>query len=148
MTVIQRSISEPIRTGLDWHSTWQSYDKGLIKCWEAGRLAAENNPELAAAAKADELPITGWKGGVSRTLKKLDKFGALQYLAHWQGMRGDDLYINQEAEVIHTCSRTGMRVTFTADIAKLAEQGTDDTAEEREGNGGSSRGVQEQPLFP
>lgn len=63
-----------------------------------------------------------WKGGVSRALKKKDKFGALQYLAQWQGLRGEDLSIDLEAEVILICSATDMVVTFTPDLTKLADQ--------------------------
>jgi hypothetical protein len=147
MTAIRRSIDTPIRTGLDWHATWEGEDKGLIKCWEVGRQLAKSKPELAEAAGRDELPATNWKGGVSRTLKKLEKYGALQYLAQWQGLRGEDLAIDPAAEVTITCSKTGMVVTFTPDISKLLDQTTEDTAEGDAQDGRSASGVSEQSLF-
>jgi len=121
-TLVQRSISEPIRASQEWSATWNGPDRGLIKCWETGRTLITQSPELAARCKAEELPPMHWKGGVSRALKKKDKFGALQYLAQWQGLRGEDLNINLEAEVTLTCSATGMIVTFTPDLTKLADQ--------------------------
>jgi hypothetical protein len=32
--------------------------------------------------------------GVSRSLKKLEKYGSLKYLAQWQGLRGEDLDVD------------------------------------------------------
>lgn len=122
---IHRPISEPIRTGLDWSVTWQGHDHGLIKCWEMGRTLALQDSELAERCKAGELPPLHWKGGVARALKKKDKFGALNYLAQWQGLRGDDLAVDPESEVTLTCSATGMTVTFTSDLSKLANQQSD-----------------------
>jgi hypothetical protein len=63
-----------------------------------------------------------WKGGVSRALKKKEKFGSLKYLAQWQGLRGESLYIDLEAELTMTCTTTGMVITFTPDLTKLADQ--------------------------
>jgi hypothetical protein len=47
------------------------------------------------------------------------KFGSLQYLATWQGLRQLDLHVELENEVAITCSRTGVVVTFTPDLKKL-----------------------------
>ncbi|MCJ8168655.1 hypothetical protein [Atopomonas sediminilitoris] len=146
MPLITRPISAPCRAESDWQSTWQAEDEGLIKCWEVGRQLAESTPELAAAALRDELPVLGWKGGVSRALKKLDKPGSLQYLAQWQGLRGEDLNIDTSHEVTLTCSRTGMRITFTSDINKLLDQTTEEPTE-GEDDGRPASGVREQPLF-
>ena len=74
---VTRSIHTPIRPTLSWHETWEGPDRGLIKCWEVGRRLAADNPALADLCKAGELPVSGWKGGVSRTLKKLTRFGSL-----------------------------------------------------------------------
>jgi hypothetical protein len=87
-----------------------------------GRTLSKDNPELAERCIAGELPPLHWKGGVARALKKKEKYGALQYLAQWQGLRGQNLDIDLDAEVILACSATGMIVTFTADLAKLADQ--------------------------
>lgn len=125
MPVINIPISTPIRQNISWVKTWQDADQGLIKCWETGRKLAELNCGLASQCKAGALPVLNWKGGVSRALKKKEKFGALQYLAQWQGLRGEDLLIDLSLELSLTCSATGMLVTFTADLNKLGveEQG-------------------------
>ncbi len=101
---------------------WEGSDKGLIKCWEVGQEFAAKQPELAQACLAGELPPLGWKGGVSRSLKKLEKFGSLNYLAQWQGLRSESLDIDPTLETALTCSRTQMIVTFTPDKAKYFNQ--------------------------
>lgn len=137
----QRSIQEPIRTGLDWHQTWTEADKGLIKSWEIGRQRAELEPALAEACRDGALPPLGWKGGSDRQLKKLEKFGGLHYLAEWQGLRGEDLDIDQAEEPTITCTKTGMIVTFTSNTAKLAIASQETTD-------GPTQGVSQQPLVP
>lgn len=119
---IQRSIDTPLRSGLIREKLWEADDKGLIKCWEIGRQRAARFPELAQQCRADELPVLGWKGGVSRSLKKLEKYGSLKYLAQWQGLRGEDLDVDLNEERALTCSRTRMVVTFTPDRAKYFNQ--------------------------
>ncbi|HFX1506476.1 TPA: hypothetical protein ACV474_005755 [Pseudomonas aeruginosa] len=119
-TRVYRDLDEPLRTGLSHSELWQSYDKGLIISWEVGRALAEANPEIAEQCLQGELPVLGWKGGCSRRLLKIEKFGSLLYLAQWQGIRGESLDIDQELETTITCSKTGMIVTFTPDQAKYA----------------------------
>ena len=119
---IQRSIDAPLRTGLNREQVWEDQDKGLIKCWEVGRQRAARFPELANQCLAGELPVLGWKGGVSRSLKKLEKYGSLKYLAQWQGLRGEDLSIDLTEERELTCSRTAMVVTFTPERSKYFNQ--------------------------
>lgn len=121
-TRVYRHIDEPLRTGLNQSETWESYDKGLIKCWEVGRTLAQTDPELAEQCLQGELPVLGWKGGCSRRLAKLEKFGTLSYLAKWQGMRGESLDIDLTLEKTIICSKTGMIVTFTPDQAKYINQ--------------------------
>ena len=60
----------------------------------------------------------GWKGGVDKKTKKKEKYGTLFYLAQWQGLRGEvlDIDLSQETELI--CSKTGMKVIYTADVKK------------------------------
>jgi hypothetical protein len=120
--IVQRKITETLRTDLDHLELWSASDKGLIKCWEVGRKRAEAEPELAAQCQNGELPVLGWKGGVSRQLLKLEKFGSLKYLAQWQGLRGEDLNIDLTAEKELTCTKTTMIVTFTPDHTKYASQ--------------------------
>ena len=116
-----RSISEPIRKQLTWDERWDRDDKGLIACWERGRVMSKEVPPLASLAGNGELVILPWKGGVEKSLKNRKKFGALQYLAMWQGLRGENLDINLTIDVVVICSRTKMEVTFTHDLSKLAE---------------------------
>lgn len=120
--LIQRSFSEPERQGMDWDIIWRSEDRGLIKSWEIGRKLAKLKPNLAAAALANELPPLNWKGGVSKQLIKREKFGSLRYLAQWQGLRGEDLVVDLDAEFTFICAKTQMQVTFTGDAGKFANQ--------------------------
>jgi hypothetical protein len=119
---IHRSINSPLRSGLNRDQLWEGPDKGLIKCWEIGRQRAVRFPNLAHRSLAGELPVLGWKGGVSRSLKKLEKYGSLKYLAQWQGLRGEDLDVDLAEERALECSRTGMLVTFTPDRSKYFNQ--------------------------
>jgi len=112
------------RSGLTWEQTWRADDQGLIKCWENGRALSATCPDLAEAARRDELPTLDWKGGVSGTPKMKKKFGSLRYLATWQGLRGEDLRIDTTQEVSLMCTRTSVLVTFTADLAKLDSDST------------------------
>ncbi|WDH25064.1 hypothetical protein [Pseudomonas chlororaphis] len=120
--VVMRSSARPEREGLNWSEIWEGPDLGLIKAWEVGRAIAVQRPRLAAQALAGELPPLNWKGGVERALIKREKFGSLRYLAQWQGLRGEDLIVDLDAEVTLTCTRTEMIVTFTSDTRKLANQ--------------------------
>lgn len=122
---IQCSIKAPPRSGLTRDQLWEAEDKGLIKCWEVGRERAAKFPVLSNRCLAGELPVLGWKGGVSRSLKKRDKFGSLKYLAQWQGLRGEDLDIDLTQERVMTCSRTKMVVTFTPDRSKYFNQASE-----------------------
>ncbi len=114
---IRRSREKPVRKGASWDERWRGEDGGLITCWEVGRELATKEPDLAKRARNGELPILGWKGGVERKLT-IRKYGTLNYLAQWQGIRGDDLDIDRDREYELTCTRTGMVVTFTADSSK------------------------------
>lgn len=129
-TVIRRSASEPLRSGLAWEEIWRGKDCGLIQCWENGRTSAARNPELVAAARRGELPTLDWKGGITGQPKMKRKHGSLAYLATWQGLRGEDLHIDISAEVSVVCARTGIKVVFTPDLSKLdvdaSEEGSKD----------------------
>ncbi|NIA18614.1 MAG: hypothetical protein GWO85_00790 [Simkaniaceae bacterium] len=108
---IYRSHKVPIRDNLSWVERWEGQDKGLITCWEVGRELSENNPDLAVRVKSGELPPLGWRGGVEKKTEA-KKYGCLNYLAKWQGLRGEDLNIDLEKECELTCSKTGMKVNF------------------------------------
>lgn len=119
-THIYRSNKEPKRLGLTFEEKWRRSDKGLITCWEVGQVKRATNPDLAEKAQNGELPVLGWQGGVERALIKNEKYGTLNYLAQWQGLRGDDLDIDVEVDRELTCTRTGMKVIFTADSSKYS----------------------------
>ena len=118
---IFRSHDEPIRQDLTWDEKWKAADSGLIVCWEIGRQLSMSDPRLAERAKKGELPVSAWKGGVEKKLKAKTKYGSLNYLAEWQGLRGEDLNIDIDKEVAIVCSRTGQSVIFTPDQSKYAE---------------------------
>ncbi len=109
---IFREISEPIRTELSHDELWRGVDHGLITCWEVGRRIRENNAGMRLQCESGELPVLGWKGGVNSSEKKIKKNGSLNYLAQWQGIRGENLFIDTSVEKIILCSRTGSSVVF------------------------------------
>jgi hypothetical protein len=119
MTRIFRDFSEPDRENLTWKETWDQEDKGLIKNYEVGRALGIKNPELVEKAKNGELPVLGYKGGVEKALIKKEKIGALNYIAKWQALRGENLDIDLDKEIVLTCTKTNMIVTFTMDLEKL-----------------------------
>lgn len=112
---IFRSKDEPIREGLSWNELWRGQDNGLIWCWERGRQYRTESPDRSARAVNGELVLDGWRGGVEKKLKdpKKKKNGTLQYLATWQGMRGEDLVIDLDEEVTIVCTRFKQAVTFS-----------------------------------
>ena len=118
---ISRSITEPIRQNLSWEKRWKDCDQGLIACWERGREKSNEDPTLAAQARDARLVVLPWKGGVKKAIKKQKLFGTLNYLAMWQGLRGDDLNITFEEETALTCPTTQMTVVFTNDSNKYAD---------------------------
>lgn len=111
-----RSIDEPIREGLSWSETWEGPDRGLIWCWERGRQERIERPYDAALANKGVLIGLDWKGGVEKKLAVEKKQGTLRYLATWQGLRGEDLGIDLEAERVIVCTRTGQAVVFSAKL--------------------------------
>ena len=119
MTRIFRNFSEPDRENLTWEETWKREDKGLIKNYEVGRALGIKNPELVEKAKKGELPVLGYRGGVEKALIKKEKIGALNYIAKWQALRGENLDIDLDKEIVLTCTKTDMIVTFTMDLEKL-----------------------------
>ena len=121
MSHIFREINTPIRKDLSTNEKWKDFDKGLIYCWEMGRIKALKKPNEAAHAQNGELIPLGWKGGIDKAILKGSKTGSLNYYAEWLGLRGDHLDIDTSKDKILTCSATGMIVTFTADINKLKD---------------------------
>lgn len=128
---ICKPISDPPGPGGDWHQRWEGPDQGTICSWLRGIEKAREDPALAQKAISGELPLLPWKGGVEKRIKAKHKTGAMQYLAAWQGLRGEDLDIDLDTEIVLTCSRTGVPVTFTSDIKKLLAEGDGPQNDER-----------------
>lgn len=92
MTInLYRSIKEPIRNNLTWEEFWKGSDNGITVCWERGRVKAANELGLAESCKNGELPVLAW-----------------------QGLRSEDLNINQDEEITIICSKTNVEVIFTS----------------------------------
>lgn len=121
MLIQCKASAPPDLTGASWEALWDGEDEGLIVCWLRGIEKARQQPELAEMAKRGEFPTLAWKGG-GEAIKAGKRLGALHYLATWQGLRGDDLSIDKTAGATMTCTRTGMVVTFTSDVAALGKQ--------------------------
>jgi hypothetical protein len=119
---LHRSVKQPIRTELSWDELWLGSDKGLIWCWERGRQKRAEEPELAERAQRGELVPLAWAGGVAEKLKLDKKPGSLNYLATWQGLRGEDLDIMLEGDQVLVCSRTGQTVVFGASFHSVGSE--------------------------
>jgi hypothetical protein len=87
-----------------------------------GRQERLARPEDAARAERGELVGLDWKGGVRKKLKTKRARGALRYSATWQGLRGEDLDIDLDAETLVVCSRFGQTVAFSAAIIAEPEE--------------------------
>lgn len=127
MLVTADPASPPVEA-VAFDDRWGSLERALVTSWLRGREMSRetffpepgriSGQELAAAAVRGELPELPWKGGVTKALKG-GKVGALQYLAMWQGLRGDHLRIETDAEPQLRCTLFGVAVTFTSDLKKL-----------------------------
>lgn len=106
-----RDISELIRTQLTWEEMWKGSDLGLIACWESGREKASKDLVAMQAALRGELIILPWRGGVEYVVK-VKKYGTYNYLAMWQGLRGESLDIDTCNHVTLVCTRTNVPVIF------------------------------------
>jgi hypothetical protein len=120
---IYRDIAEPIRVGLSMTERWHGSDRGLIWCWELGRIYREEGRDIAIRAQRGELPLekNGWRGGVERKLIAESKSGTLSYLAQLQGMRGENLDIDLFASIALVCSRTGQSVIYGSEEGTIID---------------------------
>jgi hypothetical protein len=59
---------------------------------------------------------------VAEKLKLDKKPGSLNYLATWQGLRGEDLDIMLEGDQVLVCSRTGQTVVFGASFHSVGSE--------------------------
>ncbi len=118
---IQCLVSNPPVLGESYAQRWEGPDQGWICCWLRGIEKAKEDPELAAKAIRGELPVLAWKGGVEKKIKTGGKIGSFNYIATWQGLRGEDLNIDPTTELELKCARTGVTAMFTSSIERLKE---------------------------
>lgn len=125
--LVQARHSAPPPQQPDFDLRIHGPDQGLISAWLAGIAFASAKPEPpeVAAALRDELPILPFKGGIDKVIKTRSKIGALQYLAMWQGLRGNDLCLDTNDEPLRTCSKTGVTVLYTLNTQRLLANGAD-----------------------
>lgn len=117
--IVTYPASNPPPISDDYVNRMEGPDQGAINAWATGILKRADAPELAEMASAGELPVLPFRGGVETAIKTKTKVGHLLYVAMWQGLRGDDLYIDTESEISMTCTRTGVPVLYTMDFEKL-----------------------------
>ena len=116
---ISRDINTPIRKNINWNEIWEQDDLGLIYCWERGREKAIEDSSLAKSAMDGHLVILPWKGGLKQSLK-IKKYGSMKYLAMWQGLRGESLFLDTEKEITLMCTHFKTEVIYTNDIAIIS----------------------------
>ena len=119
--LVHQPIDKPPTLSDDFYVRCEGPDQGLINSWVCGIAMSKVDPALATRAKAGELPVLPWKGGIAKHILRTDKVGALHYLAAWQGLRGEDLNIFQGVDVQMTCTRFGVPVTFTDNVDRLLQ---------------------------
>lgn len=113
-TSLNRSVEVPIRSGLSTDELWSGSDRGLIWCWERGRQKRDEEPGLATRASNGELIPLAWKRG------------AIQNLATWQGVRGENLDIALDGERTIVCSVSGRSFVFKAGVLPEEESPKDE----------------------
>jgi hypothetical protein len=121
--LVNARVGEHLDRDQEWATRWQGPDKGLITAWLAGQDYAKQHPQLAANARAGELPVLPFRGGVEKAIKVRSKIGHILYVAMWQGLRGDALQLDADAQIEMTCARHGVTVLFTADSKLLLATG-------------------------
>jgi hypothetical protein len=130
-TVLFRSIDTPIRKDLTWEESWTGEDAGLIYCWEKGIEMSFESPNKAEKALNGELLILSWRGGVRKKLKDKEedgvtieniKRGTFNYLATWQGLRGEALNIDLTKKLFIVCSKYNQKVVFKPKKFKLIQK--------------------------
>jgi len=117
--IIRQSASAPPPVCEDYAQRNEGPDQGLINAWLAGLAMGRDTPSLAVKARAGELPVLPFRGGIDEPIKAKNKIGSLLYLAMWQGLRGEDLAIDTESEPTMKCTSTGVPVRYTLNAQKL-----------------------------
>ncbi len=99
------SILDQPAPGLSFEDRWEGPDRGFRTSWLRGIEKAASEPDLRDAALRGELPVLAWKGG-GKSIKAGKRLGSLHYLAMWQGLRGEDLCIEDVGGIM--LKRTGV----------------------------------------
>lgn len=115
-----KSINDPVVDVLNYDKRINGPDRGLINAWYVGRRLAARDLDLSARAKAGELPVLNVKGGVKKKMKG-EKVGSLWYVATLQGLRGEDLDVDPDIDIVMRCARFDVEVLFTLDHEKLGK---------------------------
>ncbi len=110
---LNRAVEIPIRCGLSTDELWSGPDRGLIWCWERGRQKRVEDPMLATQASNGELIRLVWKRGT------------FQYLATWQGIRGENLDLALDSERTIVCAVSGKSFVFKAGVLPEEEPETE-----------------------
>lgn len=119
MTVgVLEGVGHGMEPSPDWAIRWEGPDQGAHTAWLAGAQMRRRDSDLAQRAETGELVPLPFRGGVTRQLKTKSKVGHNLYLAMWQGLRGEVLDVDMNAEVSRTCTRFGVPVLFTSDMRK------------------------------
>jgi hypothetical protein len=92
------------------------------------RFEAFGTAGNASKIKADRLDKMAERYAKGELNQIVAKYGHINYLAMWQGLRGEDLDVNFETEPELTCTNTGVSVVYTSIYAKYS--GTDATESE------------------
>lgn len=115
MPLVTASVLVPPPEASVYVDRWGTVEATVLTCWHNGlqKRKEQGWAETAAQASAGELPLLPWRGGVDPEAKSAaTKVGTLQYLAMWQGLRGEDLAIDTGGQLTVTCTRTGVKMTF------------------------------------
>lgn len=112
--LIRCRMEDPIRPidKMPFDELWNGGDRGILLSYERGRQLATERPELAEAAKRNELPILPWQGGVDSHLKSEKKVGCHYYYAMWHGLRGEDVEIDTHETYYLICRLHYVKVTY------------------------------------
>ncbi|MBL8810024.1 MAG: hypothetical protein JNM43_07610 [Planctomycetaceae bacterium] len=79
VSIVRRSISEPVRNGLSVSELWDGPDGGLICCWESGRAAAARGGENPW--RAGTLNAAAWLQGFELRDLEIDTSGRSERIA-------------------------------------------------------------------
>jgi len=118
LPLVSACVQSPPPEEQEFQQRWGTPEASVLTSWHRG-LQLRKDPEwseVVERASSGELPVLSWHGGIDPESKKKPRkrLGSLNYLAMWQGLCGEDLHVDTDAEVALVCRRTGVRVIFRA----------------------------------